>query len=279
MNFEKSYSLMAALVVCSCTLVKNEQTATIASETSSAVLTVGTGETYLKSVMAPADTLKNATEKCVLIPGESYSMSTPALAVASHYYVRFKWDPSKECNFREGYVYAESVKSVSKKLPVNADYALDNFSSEASLYTVENTEMEGGGYDRCDNYRNPADMRRRLSTLEEFLAGKSNWVALAMDAEEVPYGTIVRIPEIEEGLKKRGVYNGRPIIFVITDGGGAFNGRLGWSRFDLCVGNSQSDIYSPKFNWMHHTKFSVKVLRRGETKPPNCGADFRPEFR
>lgn len=279
MRVENILLITSAVALCSCKFFSNEQADTAAAVSTSVTLTVEKGEIYLKVKLAQGDTLKENTEKCKLTSGATYALKSPALAVSDHYFVRLKSDPSEACNFSEGYIFSESVKSVSKKLPVNADSTLQSFSSEASLYTIENTEMEGGAYDRCDYNKNPPEFRRRLSTLEEFIAGKSNWVALAMDAEEVPYGTIVRIPEIEEGLKKRNVYNGRPIIFVVTDGGGAFNGRLGWSRFDLCVGNSQNDIYSEKFNWMHHTKFSVKILRRGTAKPPLCGADYRPEFR
>jgi 3D (Asp-Asp-Asp) domain-containing protein len=223
--------------------------------------------------------LDNNTEVCQISRGEVLSLLAPALEVGNHYFVRLSDSLSEECQFQEGYIHRNFVSSISKKLPVNAGNVLRTFSSFATLYTTEPTTMEGGPFDRCDNDELPADQRRLLATLEDFVAGKTNWVALAMDKTVVPYGTVIRIPKIEEELKRRGVYNGRPIIFVVTDGGGHFNGEKGWTAFDLCVGDSQGDIKSAMYRWMSGTTFDMKVLKEGDGTPPRCGRNFRPDYR
>jgi hypothetical protein len=252
---------------------------TTASESDGYKLTLGQRDGFFKISTEDSGALKEKTELCPIKAGAALTMVSPAMKVGSHYFVRLKSSLGDNCPFREGYIHANFVSSVSKKFPVNAEDVVSSFTSEASLYTIENNPMEGGAFDRCDYNKLPREKRRPLSTLEMFLEGKSNWVALAMDDEAVPYGTVVRIPRIEQELKKRGVYNGRPIIFIVTDGGGAFNGTKGWKRFDLCVGNSQSDIYSSKYNWMHAQKFEMQILKKGNVPAPKCGDNFRPDYR
>jgi hypothetical protein len=253
--------------------------ATTVSDSDSYKLTVGERDGFFKISNEDSSTLKEKTELCPIKAGVSLTMVSPAMKIGSHYFVRLKSSLGDDCPLREGYIHANFVASVTKKYPVDVEDVLSTFTSEASLYTVENNRMEGGAFDRCDYNRLPADKRRPLSTLEMFVEGKSNWVALAMDDEVVPYGTVVRIPRIEQELKKRGVYNGRPIIFIVTDGGGDFNGIKGWKRFDLCVGNSQGDIYSSKYNWMHAQKFEMQILKKGDALVPKCGDNFRPDYR
>lgn len=67
-------------------------------------------------------------------------------------------------------------------------------------------------------------------TLEEFLAGRAPYVAVAMDVfpRGPRYSTTMRCPELERELNK-----GLPILFMVVDTGGAFRGK-GMGRMDIC---------------------------------------------
>ncbi len=230
----------------------------------------------LKTDPVEASDLRPA-QKCKINAGVKMELARPAMPFGDHYFVELKTQPDSNCSLKVGYIYSKQLAQVQRKFPVDPTAVLDTFDSVASLYSIENTKMEGGAYDRCDYKKAPPEDRRRLSTLEDYLAGKTNWVAIAMDSKVVPYGTMVRIPKLEDQLKAHGMYPGGPIIFVITDGGSAFDGILKWKRFDLCVGDNKDDI-NKKFNLIDKQSFSMKILHRGVALAPECGTDFRKSF-
>ncbi len=91
-------------------------------------------------------------------------------------------------------------------------------------YYPDNSAMEGGFVDRKG---------AKLNTLQDFLAGKADYVSVAMDKnEKIPYGTKLRIPELEKKY-------GKPIEFRVVDTGGAFTGK-GTGRIDICTANEKA---------------------------------------
>ena len=75
-----------------------------------------------------------------------------------------------------------------------------------------------------------------LRTLQDFLSGKANYVSVAMDSKAFPYGTKLRIPELEAKY-------GKQIEFRVVDTGGAFVGK-GTSRIDICTANKRASLDS-----------------------------------
>ena len=153
------------------------------------------------------------------------------------------------CSFKTGYVYEPHIGSFSNSesspRPSNNVYSV-----QTTLYTTENNSMEGGSKDRCG---------RPLHTLDDYMNWDANEVSVAMDKYALPYGTIIRIPEIEKRLKVKD-----PIPFKVVDTGGAFYNQ-GTSRMDICVGHSQSTIYSSKYSWISHGKFEFEVISLGKS--------------
>lgn len=95
-------------------------------------------------------------------------------------------------------------------------------------YYPDNSAMEGGYVDRKG---------AKLRTLQDFLAGKADYVSVAMDKNmKIPYGTKLRIPELEKKY-------GRPIEFRVVDTGGAFTGK-GNSRIDICTASKKDSLDS-----------------------------------
>ncbi len=94
-------------------------------------------------------------------------------------------------------------------------------------YYPHNSLLEGGFNDRMGN---------PLRTLQQYLAGKATYVSVAMDSNAFPYGTKLRIPELEKKY-------GRRIEFRVVDTGGAFVGR-GTSRIDICTGGLRDSLDS-----------------------------------
>lgn len=95
-------------------------------------------------------------------------------------------------------------------------------------YFPDNSAMEGGFVDRKGH---------KLNTLQDFLAGKADYVSVAMDKnEKIPYGAKLRIPELEKKY-------GRAIEFRVVDTGGAFTGK-GNSRIDICTANQKASTDS-----------------------------------
>lgn len=99
------------------------------------------------------------------------------------------------------------------------------FSSRGTGYFPDASPMEGGFKDR---------LGRPLHTLQDHLAGRAPYVSVAMDSRAFPYGTKLRIPELEAKY-------GRPIEFRVVDTGGAFRGR-GTSRVDICTANRRASL-------------------------------------
>ncbi|HVE86690.1 MAG TPA: hypothetical protein VND93_27720 [Myxococcales bacterium] len=99
------------------------------------------------------------------------------------------------------------------------------FTAKGTGYFPENSKMEGGFLDRKG---------KPLHTLQDFLSGKAPYVSVAMDSKAFPYGTKLRIPELEKKY-------GRPIEFRVVDTGGAFKGK-GTSRIDICTANRKASL-------------------------------------
>ncbi len=136
---------------------------------------------------------------------------------------------------------APIVESVIKQTQSN----VQTFSSKLTLYTTQRNKMEGGPNDRVG---------KPLRTLKAFVAGKVPFVSVAMDPKAFPYGTLLRIPEIE---KRLGV---SPIPFKVVDTGGDFFHK-GRTRMDVCVGPTQADVSSNQFGWISQQTFTVQIMK------------------
>ena len=101
------------------------------------------------------------------------------------------------------------------------------FKARGTDYYPDASPLEGGFVDRRD---------QPLRTLQDFLSGKANYVSVAMDSKAFPYGTKLRIPELEAKYGKR-------IEFRVVDTGGAFVGK-GTSRIDICTANKRASLDS-----------------------------------
>jgi 3D (Asp-Asp-Asp) domain-containing protein len=206
-------------------------------------------DTLLKAEPVDSSQLERG-KKCPLPRGTRHNLAKSPYWQGSHIYVELK-KPMAGCDMTSGWVFVKHVgqSSDSQLGPVQSTHK-----SEATLYTTENTAIEGGPKDRCG---------RPLSTLEDYLNGSAEYVSIAMDKSALQYGTVVRIPEIEKyfGLSQ-------PIPFKVVDTGSAFYGK-GMSRFDICVGHDQQTIYSKRFIWMSHKTFDFQVIRRGASF--DCG--------
>lgn len=99
------------------------------------------------------------------------------------------------------------------------------FKARGTGYFPDSSAMEGGYVDRKG---------AKLRTLQDFLDGKSSYVSVAMDSKAFPYGTKLRIPELEAKY-------GRQIEFRVVDTGGAFSGK-GTSRIDICTANRRASL-------------------------------------
>jgi 3D (Asp-Asp-Asp) domain-containing protein len=101
----------------------------------------------------------------------------------------------------------------------------DTYRARGTGYYPHDSKLEGGFQDRSG---------RPLHTLQDYLAGKAPYVSVAMDKSAFPYGTKLRIPELEAKY-------GRAIDFRVVDTGGAFKGR-GTSRIDICTENRAASL-------------------------------------
>jgi peptidoglycan hydrolase-like protein with peptidoglycan-binding domain len=123
--------------------------------------------------------------------------------------------------------------SPSQPLPVRPSEPVDGFSpatgqtfnARGTGYYPDSSPLEGGYVDRRD---------QPLRTLQDFLSGKANYVSVAMDSKAFPYGTKLRIPELEAKY-------GKQIEFRVVDTGGAFVGK-GTSRIDICTANQRASV-------------------------------------
>jgi 3D (Asp-Asp-Asp) domain-containing protein len=214
-------------------------------------LKIGASETLLKKTTGSASELEPSTQKCGLGAGELILVQEPPELVEGHYLINLR-DMLAGCSFSKGYVFAEHVaeSSAGPQMPI-----LESYTMLATLYTIEPTLMEGGPMDRCS---------RPLGTLEKYLAGKASYVGVAMDTYAFPYGTRIRIPEIEKRHN-----GGRYIDFRVVDTGSAFIGK-GKGRMDICVGDNQDDIYYSPFKWVSKSNLQYHVIERGTAPVPYC---------
>lgn len=139
----------------------------------------------------------------------------------------------------DGIVGKDTIKALfgnaspSQPTPVGPSQPVDNFTPASGTkynargtgYYPDSSALEGGFVDRQD---------KPLRTLQDFLAGRSNYVSVAMDSKAFPYGTKLRIPELEAKY-------GRQIEFRVVDTGGAFVGK-GTSRIDICTANKAASL-------------------------------------
>jgi 3D (Asp-Asp-Asp) domain-containing protein len=100
------------------------------------------------------------------------------------------------------------------------------YEAKGTGYYPDASSLEGGFTDR---HGHP------LRTLQDFVNGKSEYVSVAMDKElNIPYGTKLRIPEIEDAYKTK-------IEFRVVDTGSAFTGK-GYARIDICTADSTASL-------------------------------------
>lgn len=114
--------------------------------------------------------------------------------------------------------------------PVQPSEPVDGFEGQSykargTGYYPDSSAMEGGYVDRKG---------AKLNTLQDFLSGKAPYVSVAMDSKAFPYGTKLRIPELEAKY-------GKQIEFRVVDTGGAFKGK-GTSRIDVCTANQRASL-------------------------------------
>lgn len=102
-----------------------------------------------------------------------------------------------------------------------------SFVSRGTGYYPANNSMEGGFLDRKG---------AKLRTLQQFLAGRADYVSVAMDSKAFAYGQRLRIKELEAKY-------GKKIIFRVVDTGGAFRNK-GRARIDVCVANRSASLDS-----------------------------------
>ncbi|MFZ9519614.1 MAG: hypothetical protein ACO3A4_03975 [Silvanigrellaceae bacterium] len=202
-------------------------------------------DTYFKSERLDSTQLESS-QKCLFPKGTRHNLARDPEWLGNHAKLELK-RPMVGCGFTQGWVFSAHIESSSNSGlgPVTSTH-----SSLATLYTTENTAMEGGPKDRCG---------RPLSTLVDYLNGRADFVSVAMDSMALPYGTVLRIPEIETRFALK-----QPIPFKVVDTGSAFIGR-GLARMDICVGHDQKTIFSQNFVWMSHKSFEVQVISRGQS--------------
>ncbi|AKU96905.1 hypothetical protein AKJ09_03569 [Labilithrix luteola] len=117
----------------------------------------------------------------------------------------------------------------------NTDDALTgSFVARGTGYYPDPSALEGGYNDRKG---------KPLTTLQQFLAGDADYVAVAMDSTAFKYGQRLRIRELESKY-------GRSIVFRVVDTGGAFRGK-GRTRIDICTKNQQASL-DPTINGLLH---------------------------
>ncbi len=185
-------------------------------------------------------------EKCALPRGTRHSLASSPEWIGSHAKITLK-QPMVGCSFTTGWIFAAHIGSSSDEPPAQER---TTHRTVTTLYTTENTPIEGGPKDRCG---------RKLNTLDDYMNWRAEEVSVAMDRTALPYGTLIRIPEIEKRLKVKD-----PIPFKVVDTGGAFVGK-GFTRMDICVGHSQSTIFSSQYVWMSHGTFDFEVISMGKS--------------
>jgi 3D (Asp-Asp-Asp) domain-containing protein len=202
-------------------------------------------DTFFKTERLDSTQLEKS-QKCLLPKGTRHNLAQAPEWLGNHVKIELK-RPMAGCGFTQGWVFSSHIDSSSDS---GLGPVLSTHTSEATLYTTENTAMEGGPKDRCG---------RPLSTLVDYLNGDAEVVSVAMDSMALPYGTLIRIPEIEKRFALK-----EAIPFKVVDTGSAFIGR-GLARMDICVGHDQKTIFSPDFIWISHKSFEIHVISRGQS--------------
>lgn len=123
------------------------------------------------------------------------------------------------------------------------------YRSLKSGYYPHDSLMEGGFKDRNG---------RPLQTLQAYLRGRTPYVSVAMDHldRRFPYGTVVRIPEIERHF-------GRCIEFRVVDTGGRFKGR-GHAKIDICHDSERNTLTG-----ISNGPTEIYVMNGGVQAPPS----------
>ena len=108
-----------------------------------------------------------------------------------------------------------------------------SFIAKGTGYYPDKSPMEGGFQDRNG---------KKLQTLQQFLAGKASYVAVAMDSNAFSYGTRLRIRELDEKHKHAlDKIAKKEIVFRVVDTGGEFVGK-GRLRVDICTENEKASL-------------------------------------
>jgi 3D (Asp-Asp-Asp) domain-containing protein len=236
--------------------------------TASAITLRAIGDTWIKNAVTQSADLPNSA-KCLVKGGEQIVISGETPAEQGHVLIQSVEIKKKSgeiaaCKLDKLYIFrshwesssgAQSQTSTGGQTSASRQTSTggETFEALATLYTTENTTMEGGPKDRCGQW---------LGTLENYLDGKAKYVAVAMDRLSLPYGTVIRIPDIDAKL-------GKKIEFRVVDTGEAFIGKK-LSRMDICVGDSQDDIRSTRFAWISQSTFKYEILTRGEVRVGEC---------
>lgn len=113
---------------------------------------------------------------------------------------------------------------------------------KATAYYPDPSPLEGGFNDRKG---------KKLRTVKQFLDGEADYVSIAMDLKQYPYGQEVCFPELNAHYNKA-------MLFKVVDTGGAFYGK-GKTRVDICVADKKMS-YEKQFN----NKLTLTVC--GESK-------------
>ena len=104
--------------------------------------------------------------------------------------------------------------------------ATRTYRAQGSAYFPNHTALEGGFKDRRGI---------KLTTLQDYMANRADYVSVAMDKLlDIPYGTVVKIPEIENDYQQT-------IEFQVVDTGGRFTGK-GYTRIDICVADQKASL-------------------------------------
>jgi 3D (Asp-Asp-Asp) domain-containing protein len=194
------------------------------------VYNVGAEEGAVQEVSVSSEMPQEPTEQPVLVPVAEESQKPERVERSPEPKPKATKRPSRPKKAKDGCPLSNELKPI-KDDPIPS--GAKSYRARSTTYYPEdpsgNPVIEGGMSDR--KYAG----RLKCHSLEDYLQGKSGkqgegaYVALAMDTNAFPYGTVVRIPELE---KMYG--DGKAIYCRIVDTGGAFQGK-GTKRVDIMV--------------------------------------------
>jgi hypothetical protein len=107
-----------------------------------------------------------------------------------------------------------------------------SFVAKGTGYFPDPSPMEGGSLDLRG---------AKLHTLQDFLAGRADYVSVAMDSKAFKYGQRLRIAQVNAKF-------GEDVVFRVVDTGGAFRGK-GTTRIDVCTADQKASL-DPTINAM-----------------------------